>query len=328
MGRWRALLSLGPSLLLGCQSALPSCETPAAAAHADYALVEYRLREQGSEPKVEISDTETYRSEHGRYAAAALRLPDACLKEGVSKLTISAADALQPECSAWLGELERALAGAGLRVVAWDALFRLEQEKSLATYVAAKELGADVVFVFNGLGAETVTAGSSKLPKHDIFESDERGARGAPLELDEPTRSAFLKYTVDAAAKSIKADEIIALSTSLDSTAIVTLTGESIWFYRRTAARPTKAKQGLRLLFGRVEGGGWTPAAPLTDGAVAPEAAPDAKAEGAPATPDATSTFAAERLELVRAGAEHLVQAFKSGELGAPKGEPEQGGMP
>src|SRR5690349_8214893 len=93
MGRWYSLLSLGPLLLLGCQSALPSCETPVAAAHADYALVEYRLREQSAEPKIDISDTETYRNEHGRYVSAALRLPDACLNEGVSRATVSAADA-------------------------------------------------------------------------------------------------------------------------------------------------------------------------------------------------------------------------------------------
>jgi hypothetical protein len=310
MRRWTALLSLAPSLLLGCQSALPSCEAPVAAARADYALVEYRLREAAEEPKVEISDTEAYRNEHARFATAAVRLPDTCLKEGVTPLTASGTGALQPHCSAWLAELERALTAAGFRVLAWDALARLEQEKNLTTSSAAKELGADIAFVFNALAAEDVTAGSNPLPKHQYFESDERGTRGAPLELDEQTRSAFLAYTRSAAAKSIRPDEVIAVSASLDSTAIMTQTGESIWFYRRTAAQPTKVRQGLRLLFGRVEGGGWTPAAPSLD---APPSSTDsdAKAPGAPPTYDEA------RLDLVRAGAEHFVQAFKSGTIAA-----------
>jgi hypothetical protein len=324
MRRWAALLSLLSALgLLGCQSTLPSCETPAAVVHADYALVEYRLGEESdAAPKVAISDTETYRNEHGRYGSAALRLPDSCLKEGVAKDSagaMGASAALRAECSVWLSEIERALAGAGLRVMAWDAVFRLEQEKSLSTYGAAKELGADIVFVFNGLESGNVTAGSVKLPKQSYFESDEHGKRGAPVTLDEQTRSAFLKYTSDAVAKSVKADEIILLSTVLDSTAIVSETGESIWFYRRVATRPTTAKQGLRFLFGRIDGGGWTPAAPAVEG----DAAAAVPAEPAAAAAPPVDGFDAERLELVRAGADHFVQAWKSGELGAS--EPAEG---
>ena len=99
----------------------------------------------------------------------------------------------------------------------------------------------------------------------------------------------------------------------LDSTAIVTLTGESIWFYRRAETRPTSAQRGLRFLFGRVEGGGWTPAAPRTDAAAPAE-------PGKPEAPPAAvvgNSFEKERLELIRAGADHFVQAFKSGELHA-----------
>jgi hypothetical protein len=314
MGRWCALLSLGPALLhFGCQSALPSCETPTPAVRADYGLVEYRLGEaSGGTPKVTTSDTETYRTDRARYAAAALRLPDSCLNEGTSKASVMAPSALRPACSAWLVELERALAAAGYRVLPWDALFRLEEEKSLSTYAAAKELGADVVFVFNGLDAGSITAGSIKLPKHAYFRSDEYGRRGAALELDEGTRSAFLKYSVDAAAQSIKADEVIALSTVLDSTAIVTLTGESIWFYRRTDARPTQGKQGLRLLFGQVAGGGWTPAAPSAYPTGGPEPAVDTPSNR---TAPAAETFDARRAELIREGAEHFVLAFKTGEV-------------
>ena len=223
-----------------------------------------------------------------------------------------------PHCAEWLAAIERELASAGFRVTAWDAVWRLEREKGLSTYNAAKELGAEIVFVLNALDATAVTAGSSKLPKHEYFESDEQGRRGLPLTLDEQTRSAFLEYTLDAASKSIQPGSVIALTASLDSTAIVTQTGESVWFYRRSVAQPTAAKQGLKLLFGRVAGGGWTPAAPMTNEATAGAGAPAAHEQsdaGAPAS-EATAPEAA-RAELVRAGAEHFVQAFKSGQVGA-----------
>jgi hypothetical protein len=326
MGRWLALWSVGSSLLLlGCQSTLPSCETPAPPAPSEYALVEYRLRETGDgAPKVEISDTETYRAEHTRYTTAALRLPDACLAEGASAASASTS-ALSPPCAEWLSAIEQALTSAGFRVMAWDAVWRLEREKSLSTYNAAKELGAEIVFVFNALDAATITAGSSKIPKHEYFESDEQGRRGIPLTLDEQTRSAFLKYTLDAAAKSLEPASVIALSASLDSTAIVTQTGESVWFYRRTVTRPTEAKQGLKLLFGRVNGGGWTPAAPVAEGAApvpaAAAAAPEQGDAGAP-PPEARAPEQA-RAELVRVGAEHFVRSFKNGAVEAsdPGGE-------
>lgn len=317
MGRWFALLSVAPSLLLGCQTALPSCEAPAPLVPSEYALVTYRLVDAGDAPaKVEISDTETYRSDHGKYSAAALRLPDACLSASGSS-PAGAPPLLPSPCGPWVAELERALTSAGFRVLSWDALIRLEREKSLSTYSAAKELGADVVFVFNGLEAGTVTTSSIKLPKHEYFHSDEHGGRGEPLELDEQTRSAFLKYVSDAAAKSIEPEEIVAVTSLLDSTAIVTLTGESIWFYRRAETRPTTAKRGLRFLFGRREGGGWTPAAPALDAAAPPE--PLEADAGAPG--GAGKSFDKEQLELIRAGADDLVQAFKSGELAA-KEEP------
>jgi hypothetical protein len=329
MGRCLALLSVGTALLaVGCKSALPSCEAPAAVVPSEYTLVEYRLRDAlAGAPEVATTDTETYRAEHARYAAAALRLPDSCLKEGAlpgPDAATGASPLLQEPCAAWLVELERALAAAGFRLLAWDAVLKLEREKSLPTHLAAKELGAEVVFVFNGIDVTSVTASSVKLPKHEYFESDEHGRRGTPLTLDERTRSAFLQYTLGAAGKSIPPESIIALSASLDATAIVTQTGESIWSYRRSTAVRTKAKQGLKLLFGRVAGGGWTPAAPVAEEIHAVKGAtpaPSTDPSHSTGVPPGDDTLETARAELVRAFAEHFVQSFKSGQAGTSGSE-------
>jgi hypothetical protein len=329
MGRCFSLLSVGTTLLaLGCQPALPSCETPASVVPSEYALVEYRLREKtDGAPEVAISDTETYRAEYARYTAAALRLPDSCLKKDVlpgGDATAGPSSLLEEPCAAWVVELERALTNAGFRLTAWDAVLKLEREKNLSTYLAAKELGAELVFVLNDVNVASTTASSVKLAKHEYFESDEQGRRGKPLTFDEQTRSAFLAYTLDAARKSIQPESVVALTASLDSTAIVTQTGESIWFYRRSTALATQAKQGLKLLFGRVAGGGWTPAAPVAEDTNAVKGdAPNAGPSIATSQPAADGATEPDRAELIRAGAEHFVRSFKSGKV---ETSPSQGG--
>jgi hypothetical protein len=279
-------------------------------------LLEYRLQAKGEpEPKVVVSDTATYRSEHAGYASLALRLPDACL---------SGAEPTPPHCSAWGTALEKALGSTGARVISSGAVFQLEREKSLSTYSAAQELGADVVFVVNAIEAASVTAASGELTEVKAYQSDESGIPGAPVALDDDTRSAFLGYARSARMKQIPDPTVIGLRSRVDTTAIVTKTGESVWFYRRAVAMPTESPQGLRLLFGRLRGGRWTPAAPARDDLPAPDAAIDQGAseeatDGAP--PSDADPHAETHLALMTEGAEALATAFRAGSVPAPNEE-------
>jgi len=316
-----ALALATPGALSSCQATLPSCEPAPPGVGSEYALVEYRLREEtDAAPKVQISDTDTYRAGHASYGAAALRLPDACAGG-------AAAAPPPPHCSHFATEIERALGDAGIRVIAADAVLKLEREKALSTYGAAKELGADVVFVINSLEAVSVAAGTTQVANSKIYSSDASGTRGAPLVVDADTSSAFLGYTRGAVGKEIAPTTVIALSSVVDATAIVTKTGESIWFYRRAITVPTAAHQGMRFLFGRVKGGRWTPAAPIVDGEAAPPPAappPPAPAPDGGASPEVASTAGADdakQRELMAAGATELVAAFRSGSVEAPSPE-------
>ena len=314
-----ALALAATGAVSSCQRTLPSCEPVPPGVGSEYVLVEYRLREEAdTAPKVQISDTDTYRSGHASYGAAALRLPDACFADA------GASGAPTPaHCSHFATEIERALNGAGFRVISADAVLKLEREKALSTYGAAKELGADVVFVVNSLEATSVTAGATQIADSKIYRSDASGARGAPFVVDADASSAFLAYTRGAVGKEIEPTTVIALSSIVDSTAIVTKTGESIWFYRRVITLPTAATQGMRFLFGRVTGGRWTPAAPLVAGEAAPP--PPAPAPDAGVDPEAAAKAAAEddtkQRELLATGATELVAAFRSGSVEAPSSE-------
>jgi hypothetical protein len=323
--RWIEVAALGLTLagISGCRTTLADCKPPPEPVKVEYALVEYRVGgELTTAPKVEISETPTYRTGGGKFTSVAVRLPDSCLNEGASKVTGVSKEAqmiLQTECGPWLAEIERALAGAGFRVMSWDAVWKLEKQKNLSTYNAAKELGAEIVFVFNSLEAANITAGQSKTTSHKYFQSDARGTRGAPLPLDDATRNAFQAYTAQAAGGSIKPNQVIALSSILDSTAIVTGSGESIWFYRRTVVQPTPEKQGMRFLFARLPGQSWLPAAPEAEQPVVTVAAPVLRSEdqGTTEVGASTDTYATERLALIRAGAEHFVSSFRSGKGGS-----------
>jgi len=313
-----ALALAATGVLSSCQATLPSCVPPPPGVGSEYVLVEYRLREQTDPaPKVQISDTDTYRTGYASYGAAALRLPDACSPDPAAASPAPA----PPHCAHFAAEVERALNGAGLRVIATDAVLKLEREKALSTFGAAKELGADVVFVINALESASVTAGATQVADSKVYRSDAQGKRGEPFVVDADTSSAFLGYTRGVVGQAIDPQTVIALSSIVDSTAIVTKTGESIWFYRRTTTVPTEAKQGMRFLFGRVTGGRWTPALPLVDGENPP---PPPPAPDAGATPDAASNAAAaeaKQRELLTASATDLIAAFRAGSAGTPSSE-------
>ncbi|HEX7603209.1 MAG TPA: hypothetical protein VF316_16440 [Polyangiaceae bacterium] len=293
---------------------------------AEYALVVYRTGGEGAlaPPKVEISGTPSYDTRRGQLTSAAIRLPDTCLNQGASQgsgVAHATESVLQTQCGFFLAEIERALAKQGFRVVSWDALCQLEHQKNLSTYDAARELKADVVFVFNSLEAGLTKAGSKTGVSFKYFHSDARGKRGSALALDDGTRQSFRDFAIKNAG-AINKGAVSALSATLDTTAVLTDSGESIWFYRRTMTRPTKAASGVKLLFGRAGGlGTWQPARPIdTQIAANPisrlstEDVSETQVDAQNDDPDK-----AEKLELIRMNAEDFVVSFRSGTGVQPK---------
>jgi hypothetical protein len=322
-------VALSSPAACGCTSGIPHCApvvevAPPPAPEVDYALVELRSgSEQGTQPYVEITPTDAYRRDHMNFKSAAIRLPDSCLattSAGASGISSQAQNILSTQCGVWLQELERALTEAKFKVYSWDALLGLERQKNLSPYEAGRQLGADVVFVFNSLDASPVQAGAQSKTSFKYFKSDAKGHRGSPLSLDDATRSQFREFAkANSGADLTAGGGITALSCTLNSTAIVTggnNPGESIWFYKRTVTIPVRRGAGRRFLFGRAAGGPWTPAEPDLPKVIAVTPTPQTSSEDVVESQTSASkenAYAAERDDLIHKAAADFVEKFQTG---------------
>jgi hypothetical protein len=279
-------------------------------------LVEYRTAaEYAKVPKAEVKGTAKYQATKGKLHAAAIRLPDSCLDEASSKVTGMAhrSDTIfQTTCGPWLSEIEKALATAGFRVYSWDALHKLEIERRLSPYNAGKALGADVVFVFNSLEAADIRANVSLQGRRRYFNSDARGHALGARPLDEATRARFTKFAQEALKDPVKPEQVVALSSIIDATAVLTESGESVWFYQRVFTVPVKENAGMKFLFGRYPGDDWVAVSPelLPELAKPSSARLQAEDSSEHSVGGSVDSYKAMRLDLIRGGARDLVRAF------------------
>lgn len=344
MTRWMVPAIAAATLVVlgsaGCKPSLPKCAGEEEVAEAppipqpEYVLLEYRIeQESGTAPVVDKRETPKYAQVRPTLKKAAIRFPDSCLNQSAGAVTGVAANSqniMGTFCGPWLSELERALSTAGYTVYSSDALYRLEKEKNLSPYNAGKELGADVVFILNSLEAATVTAGAGKEGKFRFFTSDAAGHKGEPKPLDEPTMNGFVGVAQSVLKGTIAPDQVVALSSILDATAVLTASGESVWFYRRVVTFPIRESLGMAFLFGRYPDA-CAPGSDLrqqlcTWRAVGPELPIAAPVVMQPAPmrseltvresvgPSSADAYQAQKLELIRAGAKEFVSAFQ----GAP----------
>jgi hypothetical protein len=272
--------------------------------------------------------TPAYGDSRAAAATAAIRLPDDCSKEGASKVTGDARNTetiAATDCGVWLAELEKALSAAQFRVVSWDALKGLERSKNLPAYEAARELGADVLFLFNSIEAANVLPGGKTGSRLRYFHANARGERQGPYPMTDQERAplrASVEQIMDQLAAPAGADQstarVSALSASLDTTAILTRSGESIWFYRNRTVKPLDAMIGQQFLLARV-GATWQYTKPELPELVPVVAAPQTLSaeDSSHSTVGATrDPFAVERLDLMRRVANDFVDRYRTGKPG------------
>lgn len=321
--------------LLACGEGLPQCEA-VSQAPVSYVLAEFSLDAQynTAPPKVEVNETPTYTARRNSLKTAAIRMPDNCLHDVAGKATGLAANAqtiLSTDCGVYLKEIETALAKSGFRVFSWDALHQLEHTKGIPTYAAAKELGADVVFIFNSLDVASINSGAESGSKIRYFQSN---AQGRPLEplvtKEDDTSRAFFHDFVRAHTNAPSAADAppTALSCVLDATAVIVnldtssgalekQAGESIWFFRRAVTFPLRLSSEKRFLFASA-GGAWAPVKP--EGLPTEPGKQNYSSEDVEHTSRAASTqdpYQAEKLALMQAAAKEFVERFRGNQGGA-----------
>jgi hypothetical protein len=320
---------LAASAALGCES-LPTCKTlvveQKVAPKIDYVLVEYRSGALlGTSPAAEIQTTPTYRSTYANLHTAAIRAPDACNGDTAVQVVgdNSQRDVIMRDvCGPWLHELEASLVQHHYNVISWQVL-RSAEKTGTSMFEAAKRSQADVIFNFNSLEVSPTNAGSETDTSFEYFESDETGRKGNAIAVNETGRKWFRKFVRKRVPPSPPATTVTKLSATFDTTAVL-VSGESIWFYRRTLTFPMRHGTAMRFLFEH-RGEGWYPLGP--PGQPAPEqSTPEEDPQEQMATKDVTTAsakaqpddaYAAGRRILVQTAAKELIERFQSGPGGA-----------
>ncbi len=246
-----ALGALAAVVGAGCTTGLPA--PPPKEEQPRWTRVEYRAGIEVKPPEYNVRGTATYEAQRALWSVVALKRPDSCRDDTAARATGMARDAemvvAATRCGFYLAEIERALVEAGYRVISWNALQQAEDQLKVSTYVAARQLGAQVVFLFNSLEASDLDAGSIGGNSIKYYRSDETGAALAPAPLEEASRTYFKAFVQSRLGLAELSKETLAIAATLDATAVRTDTGEAVWFYRKAETDPVKTSVGSRLLF-------------------------------------------------------------------------------
>jgi hypothetical protein len=183
--------------------------------------------------------------------------------------------------------------------------------------------------MFNSVEAAPVAPGGHAASQVNYYHSNSVGERGAPFLMTESQRApvrtfveTFMDRLADTAlAKSARDTQsghlVVALSSMLDATAVLTSSGESMWFYRNQAIRPLHDRIGRRILFIKANDQ-WHPTRRDLPPTIEIPKAEVLSAEDASQTTVSASIdpYAEERLQLVRWVAQDFVGRYRNGAPG------------
>ena len=295
--------------LASCAGVPPCC----------YVMLEYRAgAEYGLHtPRLAVKPTPTYLEKRRTWNTVAVRLPEYCLQESAAQASGNARNPdkiFQSECGVYMAEVERALSEKGLKVVSWNALNQLEQRKHISTYEAAQELGADIVFMFNSLETSRIKAGEIAGATLRFYESDEEGAKGPPVKLEDKDRGFFKSFLKERMGSIDPEERVSALSATLDTTAVLIGPGnEAVWFYQNIHTEPVKTLTARKILFAQRRQNFW-PVAPRleTQTEIPKDTAQSEELLQSQRAARPEDEYAKERLELMRKVVTDFVGKFRS----------------
>lgn len=234
----------------GCSPLFPAAEPPP----TSYFAVKYELRGPPAPvPIEEVVSSQEFVERSPAWRVAAVRAPNYCSdRAGTEPRRIQG-------CMRVLAEIERNLVASRLVVVSWSTLHDTERTQQRESYVAARDLGAQVVLVVNDLEDELVPFGDAPYEALGLTEADENGHSLGGMTLD-------AEHFEDLRRKTRRETESLRTATRgstahlvqrLDITAVDTETGKAIWFYRRSLSEPLRAVEYRHFLFATSNGRQW-----------------------------------------------------------------------
>lgn len=135
---------------------------------------------------------------------------------------------MQTHCGVDMSELERALVAKGWTVSSWKAVDQIMQSERVTGLQAAKRLGTGLLLQVNSLEQSTQNPLKDLHWETKFYESDRRGRMG-PLAAVPEKRAQTLESMMRAAqAKMLPSSRI---GSSINVTAVLVETGQTVWFY-------------------------------------------------------------------------------------------------
>ena len=196
----------------------------------------------------EIVESQTYLSVIPKIKSLAVTAPEGCADETASQSSGEAASQgilLKTTCGIEMAELERALTKAGFQVISWNVLQNKVVKEEITPSEASQELGAEALFQINSLERSLVQAGQDARWERRFYESNEKGEQIKPVSLPATEGTKLISYVKKKEASLAPPER---LSVTINASASLVETGETMWFYEWTHAEAQERDEAMNIL--------------------------------------------------------------------------------
>ena len=228
-------------LVISC-SVFTACGPPYYLVTSDFRVTDNR------EPPPEIVQSKTYLSHIADIQSLTVNAPEGCANETAAQSSGEATGQgvlLKTTCGIEMAELERALTKAGFQVISWKALQNKVLKEESTPQAASKELGAEVLFQINSLERTLVQPGQDARWERRFYQSNHEGEQLGPAALPADEGEQLIQH-IKKKEESLTYREH--LSVTINASASLVESGETIWFYEWTHAEARDQDAAMKLL--------------------------------------------------------------------------------
>lgn len=231
------------TVLVSLYTLLAACHPPYYLVTSDFMVADAR------ETPPEIVQSHTYRSVIPTIKSLAVKAPEGCADETATQSSGEAAGQgvlLKTTCGIEMAELERALTKAGFQVISWKILQNKVLKEEMTPQAASKALGAEVLFQINSLERSLIQAGQDARWERRFYTSNEEGQLRNPATLPVKEGEQLIAQMKNIEAASPPHQE--RLSVTINASASLVETGETLWFYEWTHAEAQRKNAEMKVL--------------------------------------------------------------------------------
>ena len=223
-------------------SVFTACGPPYYLVTSDFMMADNR------ETPPEIVQSQTYLSLIPNIKSLAVKAPEGCANETAAQSSGEVAGQgvlLKTTCGIEMAELERALTKAGFQVISWKALQNKVLKEESTPQTASKELGAQVLFQINSLERSLMQAGQDARWERRFYQSNPEGEQLKPASLPAKEGEQLIQHIKKKEAALIHRQR---LGVTINASASLVETGETIWFYEWTHAEAREDDAAMKVL--------------------------------------------------------------------------------